>query len=383
MKLRQGKTIALLLAMLMATAMFFAGCSGGGTDETATSGSGTETGSSAEGTAPAGEVITIKVNNFMPQETPPALGTAEAAKKLEELSGGTMVAEVYYNGTLLGFADSWQGCGDGAVDVAIIGPAVTDSNTLLNNIFETPVPNLPFSNVDTTKMFNELLDTQPALNEELATMNLRWLTTQSLCNSSLHTNNKLMPTPADVKGAVIEGLGAVSSKYWESLGATTVSLDPGDYYISCERGTVDGMYTHWPCVNDYKLNEVLTYHTIFGELDEGMPSGNGISSGAMGYIVNLDTWNSLTEEQQGWLQEAFRYGALYSAELDIQSALDGYNTAVAEGHEIVYVTGDDLQPWIDAMQPIVDEWVKNCTAAGFDNAQEIYDSLVELAAKYS
>jgi TRAP-type C4-dicarboxylate transport system substrate-binding protein len=374
------RSLLLALALTLALALALAGCGGGGEPA-----QGNE-GDAGEGDAPAAstdEVVTIKVNNFMPQETPPAKGTAEAAKKLEELSGGKMKADVYYSGTLLGFADSWQGCGDGAVDVAIIGPAVTDSNTLLNNIFETPVPNLPANNVRTTDMFNELIDTEPSLNEELATSNVRWLSLQSLCNSSLHMSTKIIRTPADVKGQKVEGLGAVSSKYWENVGATTSTLDPGEYYISCERGTVDGMFTHWPCVNDYKLNEVLKYHTIFGEIDPEYPSGNGLSAGCMGYIVNLDTWNRLTEEQQGWLQEAFRYGAKFSAEMDISSAKAGYDTAIAEGHEVVSITGDDLKPWVDAMQAVVDDWIARCEDAGLSTAKQVHATLLSLAEKYS
>jgi TRAP-type C4-dicarboxylate transport system substrate-binding protein len=326
--------------------------------------------------------IVIKVNNFMPQQTPPALGTAAACEKLAELSGGTMTAEQYYNGTLLGFADSWQGTAEGAVDVAIMAIATIDSNTLLNNIFSNPVPNLNPSQVKTTEMYNNLVDLEPSLNEEMAGQNLRWLSLQAMPNLNIHLKKKVLASLADVKGIKVEGLGAISSKYWEKLGATTVSLDPGDYYLSCERGIVDGMFTHWACVNDFKLSEVLHGHTIFGEYTEEYPSGNGISTACMGYAVNLDAWNKLSTEQQGWLQEAFRYGAAFSADLDTASCQQGYKTAIANGDQIMNITGDALKPWHDAMQVLVDEWIANCDAKGITTSKQVHNTLMKLVDEY-
>jgi len=373
---------ALALTVVFAFALTLAGCGGGDTASSSGSSGSAAAGASDEATEPTGEVITIKVNNFMPQETPPALGTAAACEKLEELSGGTMVAEQYYNGTLLGFGDSWQGTGEGAVDVAIMAIATIDQNTLLNHVFCNPMTDLNTDQVKTTEMFNMLIDAEPSLNDELATQNLRWLSLQTMPNLNLHMASKVVESPTDVKGMKIEGLGATSSKYWEALGATTVSLDPGDYYISCERGTVDGMFAHWACVNDYKLNEVLHSHTTFGEFTDEYPSGTGISTGCMGYAVNLDTWNSLTEEQQGWLEEAFRYGAMYSADLDTGSAQEGYNKAVENGDTIINIAGDDLEPWLAAMETVVNEWLAECEAAGLDTAPQINETLKGLVEEY-
>jgi TRAP-type C4-dicarboxylate transport system substrate-binding protein len=377
MNKRRGLIVGVALILMISTML--AGCGSG----TGSSGStGNAGGGAASTETPAGDPIVIKVNNFMPEGQPPSLGTAAACAKLEELSGGTIKTEQYYNGTLLGFNDSWQGTGSGAVDVAIFAIATIDSNTILNNVFSIPLPNLNVDQVKTTAMFNELIDLEPSLNEELVASNLRWLSLQSMPNLNLHLQKKEVRTIADVKGIKIEGLGAVNSKYWEKLGATTVSLDPGDYYLSCERGVVDGMFTHWSCIEGYKLNDVLHSHTTFGDFTPEYPAGNGISTGCMAYGVNLDTWNSLTEEQQGWLQEAFRYGAAYSAELDTGTSRTGYNLAIESGDVIINITGDDLKPWHDAMQAVVDEWITASEAAGQTTAPQVRATLLKLVDEY-
>jgi TRAP-type C4-dicarboxylate transport system substrate-binding protein len=375
------KVLLLGFILILSMGMLFSACGGSG-------GSGgdadaqTETGDADANADAAVDPIVIKVNSFMPQETPPSLGTAAAGEKLRELSGGTMTTEEYYNGTLLGFGDSWQGTAEGAVDVAIMAIATIDSNTILNNVFSTPVQNLSPDQVRTTEMFNALVDAEPSLNEEMAENNLRWLAMQAMPNYNIHLSNKVVPTPADIRGIKIEGLGVNTSKYMENMGATTVSLDASDYYISCERGVVDGMFAHWALLNNYKTSEVLHYHTVFGEYTPELPAGNGLSSGAMGYAVNLDTWNSLTAEQQGWLEEAFRYGSLYSAELDHESSQMGYQAAIDSGDEILNIKGDDLKPWIDAMQTVADEWIAKSEAAGLTTATQIRETLLTLTEEY-
>jgi TRAP-type C4-dicarboxylate transport system substrate-binding protein len=202
-------------------------------------------------------------------------------------------------------------------------------------------------------------------------------------NYGIHLSKGVLKTPDDIKGKKIEGLGAISSEYWERLGANTVSLDAGDYYTSVNSGVVDGMLTHWACVNNYGLNDVLHGHTIFGEYTDEYPSGSGISTGSMGYAMNLDTWKKLTEEQQGWVLEAFRYGAALSAEMDTTSAQEGYEKAKANGDEIVTISGDALKPWADAMQPVVDDWIAECEAAGIgEDATRVYNTLLQLVEQY-
>jgi TRAP-type C4-dicarboxylate transport system substrate-binding protein len=135
------------------------------------------------------------------------------------------------------------------------------------------------------------------------------------------------------------------------------------------------MFTHWSCVNDFKLADVLHEHVVFGEYTAEYPNGNGITSGIMGYGVNLDTWNRLNTEQQGWLLEAFRYGAAVTANVDTVSSQIGYKASIANGDKIVNIKGDGLKPWHDAMARVIDEWIANCDAKGITTAKRVYDTL--------
>jgi len=371
------RMVFLLLTVLLAAGMMFAGCGG----NSAPASSGGSSGSGDGTPAAEGPEIVLKVNNFIPESSPLAQGSLKAAEKLRELSGGTMDAEVYLNGTLLGFNDTWQGTGEGAVDIGYLGPAAIDANTVLNNIFSTPIPDLPGINLKASAAYNELIASQPSLNEELAKSNLRWLAVEALPGASLHTTKSLVKLPSESKGLVIEGMGAVSSKYWEALGCTTVTLDPGDYFVSLERGVINAYYGQWASLNNYKTVELLPYHTIFGDTSES-PAGSGLSTGVMGYVINLDTWNKLTEEQQGWLTQAFIEGGIFANTADLEDIKSGEKYAIDNGQEIYHVdTPELLQPWYDSMGTVVDAWYADAEAAGYDG-KAVREALLEILRKY-
>jgi C4-dicarboxylate-binding protein DctP len=369
--------VKVLFVAALALTLTLAGCGGGGS-----SSSGGDTGAASEDTTTGGdasastEQLVLKFNSFAPEAIPLGAGMNAAKDKLEELSGGTMTFDLYFDGTLLGFMDSYQGVKEGVSDLALVGPAATDSVTILNQVFSCVSDYLPPDHRNISVAYNRLLDETPELNDEFAEMGVRMVEYFSLAPSNLHTAGVKVTKPEDMKGVSVESLGN-SVGYWDYIGASAVTLDPADYYVSLERGVIKSQATHWPCVNDYKINEVVDYHMIFGPA----PDEGGLFAGAMGYIMNLDKWNSLTPEQQAWLDEALRYGGSVNSEIDLEGIQAGIKYAQENNHEIVCLTEEQLKPWRDAIAPANAAWVKAASDAGYP-AQEVIDRLSEILHEY-
>jgi TRAP-type C4-dicarboxylate transport system substrate-binding protein len=138
-------------------------------------------------------------------------------------------------------------------------------------------------------------------------------------------------------------------------------------------GTVDAQLTHWAVMNNYQVNEVVKSHTIFG----GSDIGSGLTMPAMGYMINKDTWDKLPEDLQQILKESFIAGAEFLINADDKSYQEGIDWAKSEGHEFIYIKGDDRKPWAEKMQPILDKWFKDCEAAGYDG-KAVYDKMCEM-----
>ena len=67
-------------------------------------------------------------------------------------------------------------------------------------------------------------------------------------------------------------------------------------------------------------------------------------------LVGESFWNKLSAEDQAILQEAMDEGAAYYKEI-AEAELDGYRTAL-EGKGLTFVTPDNPQEWMDAVQPM-------------------------------
>jgi TRAP-type C4-dicarboxylate transport system substrate-binding protein len=202
---------------------------------------------------------------------------------------------------------------------------------------------------------------------------MKWI---ALGSSNLHTVGVKVTKPEDMKGVSVDALGNAVS-FWDQIGASAVTLDPADYYVSLERGVVKSQATHWPCLQSYKTEELVDYHMIFGPA----PDAGGICAGACGYIMNLDKYNSLTDRQKAWLDEALGYGVNVNAELDAQLIAEGIKKAQDKGDTIVCLTEEQLKPWREAIAPANAAWVKAATDAGWP-AQEVMDKLTEILHEY-
>ena len=97
----------------------------------------------------------------------------------------------------------------------------------------------------------------------------------------------------DVSGLKLRGNAVYNAFFQDHLGAQVIDLPTGDVYAGLERGVVDA--TGWTQIGliDLKWNEFLNYRIepCFFSTD-------------LGAIVNLETWEGLSEEARTILQDA-------------------------------------------------------------------------------
>jgi TRAP-type C4-dicarboxylate transport system substrate-binding protein len=350
--------------------LLFTACGGGGADADAGAAESEET--ATEETAAAPRIV--KVNSFLTEASVLTDGTKLSVASIEEFSDGALVGEGYYNGTLIGFGDTWEALGNGTVDIAYVPPALTGQYSTLLDIFSLPIAGMPTTgNWANSQAFNELVQTRPEFDAEMAKHNLKIIFMEALPGSNIHSSKKTVPTPADAKGIVIEALGNNSANFFGDLGANTVTLDTADYFVSMQRGVIDAFFNQWGMLYDFQLMDLATHHTIFGD-NSKFPPGHGLAASTMIYAANLDFWNSLTESGQDAIMRAFAKGCEYAIVNDNAQMQVGYDYAVEQGHEILVI--DDpaqLALWFDAAQPTVDKWVEEVSAEGYDGAAILAD----------
>jgi TRAP-type transport system periplasmic protein len=176
-----------------------------------------------------------------------------------------------------------------------------------------------------------------------------------------------------VDGIKLRGNAVYNAFFTDYLGAQVIDLPTTDVYAALERGVVDA--TGWTQIGlmDLKWNEFVKYR-----IDPCFFSTD------LGVIVNLDRWNSLSEEAQAILTEvaiaheaetAARLGAQAEQELAALEAA-GMTTIELEGEARANYLAAARQTTWDRMRQLMEESPQG--AGNYDRLIELfYDSALD------
>ncbi len=141
----------------------------------------------------------------------------------------------------------------------------------------------------------------------------------------------------DVSGLKLRGNAVYNAFFTDYLGAQVIDLPTTDVYAALERGVVDA--TGWTQIGliDLKWNEFLNYRIepCFFSTD-------------LGVIVNLDTWNGLSEEARTILTDvAIAHEASSAAALGAKRDAD-FAALAEQGMQVVTLEGGAADRYIAA-----------------------------------
>ena len=342
------KTLALTLSTVMAFGLL-AGC--GSSNNTTTSSGGSSTSGSSNGDVgdPVNLVFSIAA---VPTD---AHGMAQQTfkEKLEEISGGNMTVECYDSGTLYGQDTEHDALKNGDVDMIYSSASwLTDGSPWVSMFTAGYV----FQNYDhmTTVMNGDIgQKVYETIAEEQGILPLGafYLGTRQVSLSE----DKAIKTPEDLKGV---NLRMPNSDAWvflgKAMGANPTAIGFNDLYLALQTGTVDGQDNPLPTVKSAKFYEVqksisLTNHLV----DSVWPT------------INLETWNSLTPTQQGWVREAVEAAREtcdnqnLKVESEVQEFLKEQGLSIYES-DVAAFSEHVLDTYLN--DPISDSWDKDLLA---------------------
>lgn len=212
---------------------------------------------------------------------------------VNELSDGTLTVKIYASGTLATDQDALQALIDGTVDIAHVIPSAAAGTIPDISVLDLPGV-FTYKSVDDAE---SLIDFESALHDTLdsiyADYGLKYLAMNQATQAALICNEKQITKPEDCQGMAFRTSGQNLGKVLEAWGASATTLDMSDLTSALERNMIQGTLTAYGVVGSNKLYEVAPYITYF-------KTTNNVAS----MIMSGATWDSLTEEQQGWITEA-------------------------------------------------------------------------------
>ena len=307
----------------------------------------------------AEDPITLVYSEVNPETS--FVGTVGAAfkAKVEELSGGQIIIDAHYSGTLgteSQILDDLLGGGTSVDILRVSAFALTsygcDKSTLLS-IPYTFVSREHFWNFANSDLAKEFLN-QP---QELGIPLRGLFYGEEGFRHFFFADGIEVNSIEDLVGLKIRvSEDPVMTGMVKNLGANPTVYTFTELYTGLQKGDVDG--AEQPIAN-YQAN-------MFQEVAPTLIL-DGHTLGAISAVITDTAWNKLTEEQQGWIMEAAAYVQEYN-QANIQAKEDEILAQlVAEGYKVVQV--EDKSAWVAACQPTISKY----TADQAELYQQILD----------
>ncbi|MGB1010452.1 MAG: TRAP transporter substrate-binding protein [Thiolinea sp.] len=250
--------------------------------------------------------------------------------KVAEVSGGKLTVKPFLGSKLGSEQDVVKQIARGRIDMGVMSNTAV---SLLVPEFSLLASPYAFSSPEEFDCVADehLLDT---FGEDFAAAGIRTLSWMEVGYQVIFSTDPELKTPAALSGQKIRSAPSpTDSRFIAATGATSVPMSPKDTVPALKTGQVKaatmvsvfGMATGYPKVAP---NIILTRH----------------QHQVGGVIISSKTWDSLSEEEQGWLNEAAPdFLALRKVIRGAEGAL--LKKMAKEGATVVELTEDELAQW--------------------------------------
>ncbi|MDW5291043.1 TRAP transporter substrate-binding protein [Formosa sp. PL04] len=290
-------------------------------------------------------VKTLYISHNAQSAHPVHKGLLTLQEVLKEKSNGTLVVKIFPDAQLGSEREVLELLQIGSVAIAKVSAA-----TLSNFVPEYNVLAIPYIFRDKAHKFAVLEG--PVGKEILEKGSDFWL--RGLCyydagSRSFYTKNKAIRTPDDLKGLKIRVMNdQMSINMVNALGGSATPMAYGELYTAIQQGVVDGAENNAPSFVSSNHFEVSKYYTI----DEH-------SSIPDVMVISTKWWNTLTTQEQQWLQEAADASAIAQKDYWNASVIESMEIAKASGVEIII---PDKTLFADKTVPVMETFVEEYPA---------------------
>jgi len=290
-------------------------------------------GNAASGADEKPKPIELTYSIFFPATHQNTVLAADWAREIEKRTDGRVKITVFAGGTLTPADKCYDGVEKGISDIGMSVMGYTRGRFPLSEVIDLPLGYQ--SGVVATDLINAYYEKfQP---KEFEAVKILYLHAHG--PGFLHTK-KPVTTQAELKGMKIRCTG-LAAKIVTALGGTPVAMPMGETYDALSRGVVDGSMAPIESLQGWSWGDVVKSTTeCFG----------AAYSTAFFVAMNKAKWNTLPPDIQQTIEQVSREWIA--------------NTVIA-------LTPEENAKWAQAVQPILDEYVKNMKEKGLPGAEAL------------
>ncbi len=300
-----------------------------------------------EAAAPAGDSLVLQWSEVNGDEYGATVGAKAFAEKIKEVSGGQITVDLYTNGTLGDEKTSMQGIQMGTLDI-FRGNASSLSNYGAPTIALTGLPYLfkdmeQFHDMAVSDLGQEMLDSVDT--DDCGYVALGWLVEGPRSMFITKDTYEKLGSPESVTLDMMKGLKIrvpetdLMVNTMTALGSSATPIAYSELYTSLQSGVVDGAENGVTSYLSNSFNEVAPYFVT-----DAHTFGCGV------ILMNKDKWNSLTDEQKGWMNEAADAASVACYEYNQNQEQAAFDSFADKG--VTKLEVSDLDKWQEACQSV-------------------------------
>ena len=289
--------------------------------------------------------------------------------KVAEQTKGEVTIDVNWGGALFSEKAAVESIRDGAADMGSVIGVYFPQDMIAYGLADLPIPNPdPWVGMKAT---DKLMRENAQIRENLANQNLVYIGTYTTSAVQVGCKGKTIESLDDVKGLKIRGVGAYG-KVFHDLGATPVDMSVYEAFQGLDTGLIDCTQTYPYLVEALKFDEVFDSYT---ELDFGQ-------IGALGIMMNKDSFDALTPEQQQGLMTAGEGLADEFGRILTDANERSVKILEEKGTPVLKISDQDRARLAEAGKKYIDEWIQRADGAGLDG-QALVDRYTALIAEFA
>ncbi|EFI33524.1 Extracellular solute-binding protein, family 7 [Desulfonatronospira thiodismutans ASO3-1] len=317
------------------------------------------------------EPIELSMVTFWPASHPQVeKGHNSWIEEVETRTQGRVKINLHAGESLLGAREIFSGVEDGVADIGSTCPAYTPGMFPLTEVFELP----GYRNANSIaasltvhegyKKFKEDLEVDEFSSVKVL---MFWATGPGDIMSKIPVE-----TLEDMQRLEMRAAGG-SAVPVKTLGAVPHSMPMSEAYLALDQGLVNSILGPTDTMKGFRLAEVVQYVTRTPFL-YNIPFVK---------VMNQDAWNSLPEDVQDIFEElneefVIKYGQIFA-----DASREGLQFARDEhGIEVIELSGEEEDRWIERLDMVVDDWIEEKKARGLP-AEEAVSITRELDEKFS
>lgn len=152
----------------------------------------------------------------------------------------------------------------------------------------------------------------------------------------------------DLKGQKIRiAQNDINIALWKAMGGNPTPMAWGEVITSLSQGTIDALDHSLGVFNDFSLHEIAPYVTITNHASSPFP-----------VVCSLDWINSMPEDLREIFEEGVRKACEQQRKEERENELKYIERFKAEGATVEELTPEEVEAFIEAVQPVYDEWRK-------------------------